>query len=197
LYPGTTKRVVIDLSWVNAFGPWGDVSQIVSRSWEKVGVKTIPQLRERALHFSMRDSNELQVELWQEDSGAFPFSVTTKYDPRNIGGGVGLTLAPLVGKWYSTAGKEGVEPGPELKKVVELLDKAKVSGEADRVAIAKELFGVWVDNMFEIGIVGLTPMVQGVVVVNNNLMNVPKLIGNDWPPRSPGNARPETWYYKK
>jgi peptide/nickel transport system substrate-binding protein len=197
LFPGTTKRVVIDLSWVNAFGPWGDVAQIVSRSWEKVGVKTVPQLRERSLHFSLRDSNDLQVELWQEDSGAFPFSVTTKYDPRNIGGGVGLTLAPLVGKWYSTGGKEGVEPSADLKKVVELLDKAKVSGEADRVAIAKELFGVWVDNMFEIGIVGLTPMVQGVVVVNNNLMNVPKLIGNDWPPRSPGNARPETWYYKK
>lgn len=196
-YPGTTKRAVIELSWVNAFGPWGDVGQIVSRNWEKVGVKTSLVERQRALHFQMRDANELQSEMWQEDSGAFPFSVTTKYDPRNIGNGVGLTLAPLVGKWYSTSGKEGVAPSADLKKVVDLLDKAKVSGEADRVAIAKELYTVWVDNMFEIGIVGLTPMVQGVVVVNNNLLNVPKLAGNDWPPRSPGNALPEVWFYKK
>ncbi len=196
-YPGTTKRVVIELSWVNAFGPWGDVAQVVSRNWEKVGIKTNAVERQRALHFQMRDANDLQAELWQEDSGAFPFSVTTKYDPRNIGGGVGLTLAPLVGKWYSTSGKEGVEPSAELKKVVELLDKAKVSGEADRVAIAKELYTVWVDNMFEIGMIGLTPMVQGVVVHSNNLMNVPKLIGNDWPPRSPGNGAIETWYFKK
>jgi peptide/nickel transport system substrate-binding protein len=189
--------VLIELSWVNAFGPWGDVAQLVGRNWEQVGIKTNVVLRERALHFQMRDANELQTEIWQEDSGGFPFSVTTKYDPRNTGGGVGLTLAPLVGKWYATGGKEGVEPTPELKKLVELIDKAKASSPADRNNIAKDLFTAWVDNLYEIGIVGLTPMVQGVVVANNDMMNVPKSIGNDWPSRSPGNACPETWYFKQ
>jgi peptide/nickel transport system substrate-binding protein len=196
LYPGTTKRVVIELSWVPAFGPWGDVAQLVGRDWEKVGVKANVVQRERALHFKMRDANELQTEIWQEDSGGFPFSVTTKYDPRNTGGGVGLTLAPLVGKWYATGGKEGVEPTPELKNIVDLITKAKMSSPDERIDIAKQLFTAWVDNLYEIGIVGLTPMVQGTVVVNNTLMNVPQSIGNDWPSRAPGNARPETWYFK-
>jgi peptide/nickel transport system substrate-binding protein len=40
-------------------------------------------------------------------------------------------------------------------------------------------------------------MVQGVAVVNNSLMNVPQTLGNDWPLRTPGNARPEQWYFKK
>ena len=66
-----------------------------------------------------------------------------------------------------------------------------------RVQIAKELYTLWVDQQYEVSTVGLSPMVQGVVVVNNNLMNVPTTLGNDWPLRTPGNARPEQWYFKK
>jgi peptide/nickel transport system substrate-binding protein len=51
--------------------------------------------------------------------------------------------------------------------------------------------------VFEIGTIGLTPMVQGVVVVNNKFHNVPKTMGNDWPLRSPGNARTEQFYFAK
>jgi hypothetical protein len=40
-------------------------------------------------------------------------------------------------------------------------------------------------------------MVQGVVVVNSNLMNVPEKLGNEWPLRTPGNGSPEIWYFKK
>ena len=36
---------------------------------------------------------------------------------------------------------------------------------------------------------------RGVVVVNNNLHNLPLELGNDWPLRTPGNARPEQWYF--
>jgi len=195
--PGTTKTAVIELSWVDAFGPWGAVAAAVGRNWQQVGIKTNVVLRERALQFQMRDANQLQTEMWNEDSGGFPFSVTTKYDPRNTGGGVGLELAPLVGKWYATGGKDGVAPTPELKALVDLIDKAKTATPDDRTQIAKDLYTAWVNDLYEVGIVGLTPLSQGVVVVNNNLMNVPKVIGNDWPPRAPGNAQPETFYFKQ
>lgn len=39
-----------------------------------------------------------------------------------------------------------------------------------------------------------TPIVQGVGVVNSKLRNVPTTLGNDWPLRSPGNARPEQFF---
>ena len=38
-------------------------------------------------------------------------------------------------------------------------------------------------------------MVQGVVVVNDRLMNVPPVVANDWPLRTPGDARPEQFFY--
>jgi len=197
LYPGTDQPVQIEISWVNAFGPWGDVAQLVGKNWEAVGIKTIVQMRERALHFKMRDSNELQTEIWNEDTGGFPFTGAPKYDPRIGGGGAGLTLAPLVRIWYATGGKDGVEPTPEMKRIVEIMNTARTVGLDERTTLAKELYTLWVNQMYEIGIIGLSPMVQGVVVVNNNLHNVPDKVANDWPLRTPGNARTETFYFKQ
>ena len=67
----------------------------------------------------------------------------------------------------------------------------------EQVKAAQELFRIWADNVFEIGTVGLTPMVQGVVVVNNKFRNVPTTMGNDWPLRTPGNARTEQFFFAK
>jgi peptide/nickel transport system substrate-binding protein len=194
LYPGTDIPVTIEISVVPAFGPWPDVAQLVGKNWEEVGIKTIVQVRERALHFEMRNSNDIQTEIWNEDTGGFPFTGAPKYDPRTS---PGLAFAPLMRQWYATGGKEGVEPPPEIQKIVEIIDKAKTVGPEEQIALAKELYAHWVDQMYEIGIIGLSPMVQGVAVVNNDLMNVPLQLGNDWPLRTPGNARPETWYFKQ
>ncbi len=49
------KPATIEISVVPAFGSWPDVAQLVAKDWEKVGIKTIVQIRERALHFKMRD----------------------------------------------------------------------------------------------------------------------------------------------
>jgi hypothetical protein len=43
----------------------------------------------------------------------------------------------------------------------------------------------------------LTPMVQDVVVINSKMHNVPNALGNDWPLRSPGNARTEQFFFTK
>jgi peptide/nickel transport system substrate-binding protein len=40
-------------------------------------------------------------------------------------------------------------------------------------------------------------MVQGVVVVNSKFRNVATTLGNDWPLRSPGNARPEQFFFAR
>ena len=39
------------------------------------------------------------------------------------------------------------------------------------------------------------PMIQGVVVVNSKFHNVPLTMGNDWPLRTPGNARTEQFFF--
>ena len=86
------KPATLEISVVPAFGSWPDVAQLVAKDWEKVGIKTIVQIRERALHFKMRDSNDLMTEIWNDDTTAFPFTGNAKVDVRNS---VILTLGPL------------------------------------------------------------------------------------------------------
>ncbi len=138
LYKGTDKPVQIEISVVAAFGPWPDVAQLVAKNWEAVGIKTVVQIRERALHFQMRNSNDIQTEVWNEDTGGFPFTGAPKYDPRVGGGSAGLSLAPLVRQWYTTGGKEGMEPTAEFKQIVAIMDKAKTVGPDEQVQLAKE-----------------------------------------------------------
>ena len=126
-----------------AFAAWPDVAQLIAKDWEKVGVKTIVQLRERALHFKMRDANELQVEMWNEDTTAFPFTGNAKVDVRN---NPILTTGPLYKQWYQTKGKEGVEPPAPIKKIVELVDTARTVGPDGQVKAAQEIFRIWADQ---------------------------------------------------
>jgi peptide/nickel transport system substrate-binding protein len=196
LYPNSTKPVEIEISAVNAFGPWPDVAQLVAADWNKVGIKAVVQIRERSLHFQMRASNDLQTELWNHDTAGFPFTGAPKMDPRTTLNS-GITVWPLYNKWYNTGGKEGMEPSAEAKQIVDLVNKAKTVGPDEQAKIAQELFKLWVDNCFEIGTVGLTPMDQGVAIVSNNMHNVPTTLSKDWPLRTPGNARTEQFYLTK
>lgn len=195
LFPGTTRRVTVELSVVPVFGPWPDIAQLIARNWERVGIKTIVQVRERALHFQMRQSNDLQAEIWNQDTAGFPFTGVPKYDPRSLLYGT-ITTGPLWKQWYDSGGKEGVEPPAEIKNIAQLIDRGRTANPADQVRIAQEIFKTWVDNVFEIGTVGLTPLDQGVAVVNAKLRNVPTKLGKDWLLRTPGNARTEQFYYK-
>jgi peptide/nickel transport system substrate-binding protein len=194
VYPGTDKPVTLEISVVAAFGPWPDVAQLVAKNWEEVGIKTVVEVRERALHFQMRDSNDIITEVWNQDTGGFPFTGAPKYDPRTS---PGLAFAPLVRTWYQKKGAEGVEPTAEMKKIVELIDAAKVSPPEKQIELAKELYTLWTDMAYEVPTIGLSPMVQGIVVINPKLKNVPEKLGNDWPLRTPGNGRTETYYFEQ
>ncbi len=185
-------RLDLEVSVVPAFASWADIGQLVVEDWAEVGVRAHIEIRERTPHFAMRDSNDLQIEIWNEDTSGFPFSGQPNFDPRSQ---PSMTLAPLVRKWVNSGGAEGMEPTPELQRVMDIIDEAKISGRERQIELAQELFRIWADNVWEIGTVGLTPMVQGVVVVNSKLRNVSEVAGNDWPLRTPGNTRPEQFYY--
>ncbi len=188
----TGERLDLEVGVVPAFASWGDIGQLIVEDWAEVGVRAHVEIRERTPHFAMRDTNDLQIEIWNEDTTGFPFSGEPKMDPRST---VSLTLAPLVREWVNSNGASGVAPTPELQRVMDIIDEAKLSGRERQIELAQELFRIWADNVWEVGTVGLTPMVQGVVVVNENLRNVAEVAGNDWPLRTPGNTRPEQFFY--
>jgi hypothetical protein len=97
----------------------------------------------------------------RDEIGKFPFTGGVKFDPRNSPIQT-LTLGPLYYRWLTSNGKESVEPIEPLKRVMQLIDTARVAGYDGQVKAAQELFRIWADNMFEIGTVGLTPVLQEV-----------------------------------
>ncbi len=193
LYPNSNKPVQIEISVVPAFGPWPDVAQMVAEDWKAVGVNAIVEVRERALHFSLRASNDLQAEIWNQDTTGFPFTGAPKMDPRTTLAS-GITVWPLYNTWYNSNGEKGLEPSADAKQIVDWVNQAKSASPDQQIAIAKQMFQLWVDNCYEIGTIGLTPMDQGVVLVSNKMHNVPTTLAKDWPLRTPGNARTEQFY---
>jgi peptide/nickel transport system substrate-binding protein len=186
------ERLDIEVGVVPQFANWPDIAQLIVEDWADVGVRAHVELRERNTHFAMRPNNELVSEIWNDDTTGFPFSGQPKQDIRSD---IALTWGPLYRVWYETDGADGLEPPDDIKRMVEIIDEAKVSGTDRQIELAQELFRLWVDNLYEIGTVGLTPMVQGVLVVNDQLMNVPEVAGNDWPLRTPGDTRPEQYFF--
>ena len=182
----------LEISVVPAFGPWPDVAQLVASDWEELGLTTDVQVRERTAHFTMRDANELIIEIWNEDTSAFPFTGNPKVDPRSDPATI---FAVESRTWYATDGASGTEPTPEIARIVEIIEEAKTVGTEQQIELAQELNRLVAEQHFGIGTVGLTPMIQGVVVVNSDLVNVPDLVANDWPLRTPGDSRPETFFY--
>ena len=193
LYPNKNKPVQIEISVVPSFGPWPDVAQMVAADWKAVGINAIVEVRERALHFSLRASNDLQTEIWNQDTTGFPFTGAPKMDPRTTLAS-GITVWPLYNTWYNSNGEKGLEPSADAKQIVSWVDQAKSASPDQQIVLAKQMFQLWVDNCYEIGTIGLTPMDQGVVIVSNKMHNVPLTLAKDWPLRTPGNARTEQFY---
>ena len=184
----------LEISVVPAFGPWPDVAQLVASDWTDLGLTTDIQVRERTAHFTMRDANELMIEIWNEDTSAFPFTGNPKIDPRSQPATI---FAVESRTWYATDGERGIEPTPEIARIVEIIEEAKTVGTEQQIELAQELNRLIADQLYGIGTVGLTPMIQGVVVFNSDMVNVPPLVANDWPVRTPGDARPETFFYRR
>jgi len=182
----------LEISVVPAFGPWPDVAQLIASDFAELGITTDVQVRERTAHFTMRDSNELMMEIWNEDTTAFPFTGNPKIDPRS---NPATIFAVENRTWYETNGERGWEPEGSIARIVEIIEEAKTVGIDRQIELAQELYTLASEEVFAIGTVGLTPMIQGVVVINENLRNVPAVVANDWPLRTPGDARPEQFFY--
>lgn len=61
---------------------------------------------------------------------------------------------PLYWRWYETGGKEGVEPGLEVKKLYALRDRLKrAETEEERCRIGKEIYRLQSENLWVIGTV--------------------------------------------
>ena len=193
------EKIVITIGVTAAFGPWPDIAEQISGYWNDVGLGTDLQVMTRSLVSTKRRNNELAVFVWNEDTSGWTFTSQTK---RTIAlGHVDTYPGPAFAEWVRTGGESGLDPfsvgmGEFHDWSMRHLDGATLPKE-ESDALARELYTQLVQEQYNIGIVGLSPMVQGVIVKNSNLENVPDKAGNDWPLRTPNTGFPEQWYFSK
>lgn len=185
------ERLVVNIGTTAAFGAWPDVSHQVARNWEAIGIKAEVEETTRSLYETRLNNNEFAVSVWNEDTTGFTFSI---YDKRAVCC-PGSRPGPAWGLWVDTNGAEGEEPPDYMMELLEMHQRGLTLPEEERNALGQEIYKIIAENVYNIGVVGLSPMVQGVLVTNANLRNVPEKGGNDWPLRTPATAFPEQLFY--
>lgn len=187
--------LVLELTTVGAaFINWTGIAEMVVEQWARhIGVKARVQEVERSLYVVQAQNNELQIWVWSNDGSDNPFTYpyhVMAYSPTS---GIG----PLHGKWWQSGGTLGIKPEGDLLRQLELFEKGKGVPPEQRTELGREILRLLGENLWVIGTVGVSPAFMGIVIVSNNMGNVPQVVPFSTPAQTPGNARPEQFYFKR
>jgi peptide/nickel transport system substrate-binding protein len=172
--------------------PYTLVLEMVRDHWKKIGIYLDVLSMERSLAVKKFEANEHQLFVWTNDGSEFLYSFPLHVFPERPGG---WGQATEWGRWYMTGGKQGKEPAPRMKEIMEKFNKAYGLPEAEQVKLGKEIWKISAEEVYNIGLVGLAAAVNGVRLVKNNMGNVPERQVNS--PRTWNSAsRPVTYYFK-
>ncbi len=173
------KRLTITLEYRQKEAGVAKLNELIKEQWKEVGVDLRLKLLAGDTIIQRYAENQVQMGQWVGDRSAFLFNTDPLwYVP--IEYTVANAWAPLWGKWYVTKGKEGEEPPLEVKKNIERWEQFKITlNEEERIRLGKEILRSQAENLWTIGVVGLTPVP---VIARDNLRNVPEeaLFGWDY-----------------
>jgi peptide/nickel transport system substrate-binding protein len=144
--------------------------------WKDIGIDMDYKSLEKTLQYTRRDANKLP---WAYIGGAswsptFPYN----YVPVSNSYSSGNWWAPLYARWYESNGKQGEEPTPVVKKLMNLYDEIQVTKDQDkRIKLWQQVFDIHAENVWMIGTNGLPPQF---VIKKNYVHNVPETALASW-----------------
>ncbi len=169
-----------------------DASELVKMYWEAIGIKVDIKQHERSLMYTKTLAGEFEVTTWTMDRAFQPLTDPLYLVPyrQEIG-----TWAPLYALWYMSGGESGEEPPEDIRQLQEIWDMIKTTTDPqERENLVSQMTKIHRENIWMIGTAGESPVLA---VVNNNFRNVPEKLVSDDILRSPGNAQPQIFFFKK
>lgn len=162
-----------------------DLWQLVSDYLRAVGLQFSVKLHHQSLAYNMGISGDLDfwcyatAGLWFVD-GIFRVPVANS-----------SYVAPMAGLYYYTNGRQGIEPPPDLKRLVDwYLEMRTTPDDAHRLDLGHKILSQWRDECYVVGICR-APMVA---IVSDRFHNVPDRIPYDFQLKSPGFLGIEQFY---
>ena len=181
---GERMHIIIDTT--PGEGRDTDTMELIAADWEAVGIKSKVNEITRTLLTERREAGEHLVYIWGYGMGDPALSPPADW----MGGSHPQSLL-----WYNTNGAQGVEPPEIVRQLTEMRSQTTQMPLAERIALAKEIAKLQLDQLWVIGVTGLSPSNQGVIITSNRLKNVPDVAANAWIYRTPSTGFPEQFYF--
>lgn len=188
------ERLVIELNPIPAFINFTQVAELIKEDWAEIGIFANVVEMERGLATQKRDSNQLQIFLWQNDGTDELYLYPYHAIPVDPTSGTG----PAYGAWYASGGaaEMSIEPtDAKVKEVLDLFSKGLRATPEERVTIGQEIWKIITDEVWTIGTVGQSGAFMGVRVVNNDMGNTPSRLFNIQAGQTPNINRPATFFF--
>lgn len=188
-------RIRLDITTNVSFVDFPAIAEMVKQQWVPLGIDVNVQSVDGNLLTQRASANELMLSIHTIGTSD-PFLDPAIFLPTALGF-AGMIGIPYV-EWFSSGGRQGTAPPPELKLLTEAMNlyrKGLTASEAERSSIGKQLYQMHVDQVWSAGIVGFGLSVYGVYLANNKLRNVPTSIRNNETVHTPSNTYPMTFYY--
>lgn len=176
--------------------------QMIVEDWRRVGVRS--QLRVRSQSLARTEIEGLVHDFYAQES--FAEFIPTPNPRSYVPYGGWCDFAPAYARWYMAGGlygdpradeleSPGPVPGAPVRRAMELYDQVGQAAAIDtQVRIFREILDLAAENVWSISIATPPPYL---VLVRDDVRNVPILAvaGNDF--RTPGNTGMETYYFDR
>jgi peptide/nickel transport system substrate-binding protein len=189
------QRLRIEIAVAQTLSPtWPQQAEMIVQHWRQIGIAGDVKVMERSLAQTRARNDQHQILMWT-NNGTESLYLYPRYTlPVDPTAGV---MGNAYALWFASNGERGTKPAePEMLRGFELMRAAASQREAERIATAKEIWKLAVEQQWGIGLVGLSPAFMGVRVVSERLENVPARTGISQHIRTPWGAHPEQWYFK-
>jgi len=188
-----SERLRIEIMTYAGFLQATQMAEMIREQWRKIGIAAIVQEVERTLGIRKRDSNEhhIMVEITWGTENMFGHHMGQLFPVDGTS-----PIGPVYGRWFASGGSQGKEPPARMKELMEQFRRGLSLPDPEQTNAGKEVWKIAVDEVFSIGLVGQSPVVQGVRVAKNNLGNVPARLMNGASAHSPGNNLTQTYFFK-
>jgi peptide/nickel transport system permease protein len=177
-------------------------AEFVVDDWREVGLRVIAKEQSRTLFQQKRDSSDFDMAAWVSESDYFPMIEPRQFAPPDSE----ALYATNWGRWFSRGGFFGSPKaleqknsyGPPLDHPMyaayrSLVEARQLGTLEERVARFREATDIAAENLWTINIAEPTPFL---VVVADDLRNVPKNAIYSGATRTPANAGLETYFFE-
>jgi len=189
------KRFTITIEYCEADTPKTPTLELVREYWEAAGVNTSLKLISNTLESERAVANQIQVGIHHADRSTDPLFYHEPFWYAPIQLGWEQNTWPVWSRWYTSKGTQGEEPPAHVMELLDIFTEMQTTLDSTRrIELGRELLRRQAENLWVLGTVGNAPYV---VIVKNNLRNVPETGWWGWDGYFGYPYHPEQFFFEK